>query len=202
MAADLADMPVTANILLPGAATATGTVPDEMPDELRANLLDPAIMGPPIVWLASEAAGVHCRATGAEGDHPDARGSSPARRNQCRSGHPAGLPLFKGWTGGQDVLLVRSPGCPDNLNSWIRLGTGGRQRTGGSRPPATGLRESVPLPGRRDACSGAAQREGACEATEIAISSRYRTDPSGPARCDTSTVSRSRRMSPSLVEIQ
>jgi gluconate 5-dehydrogenase len=31
-----------------------------MPDELRTNLLDPAIMGPPIVWLASpDAAGVH-----------------------------------------------------------------------------------------------------------------------------------------------
>ncbi len=60
MAADLADTPVTANILLPGGATATGMIPDELPDELRANLLDPAIMGPPIVWLASaEAAGVH-----------------------------------------------------------------------------------------------------------------------------------------------
>ncbi|MGD0453324.1 MAG: SDR family oxidoreductase [Solirubrobacteraceae bacterium] len=60
MAADLADTPVTANILLPGGATATGMIPEEMPDELRANLLDPAIMGPPIVWLASaDAAAVH-----------------------------------------------------------------------------------------------------------------------------------------------
>ena len=60
MAANLNDTPVTANILLPGGATATGMIPDEMPDELRANLLDPAIMGPPIVWLASaDAAGVH-----------------------------------------------------------------------------------------------------------------------------------------------
>ena len=60
MAADLGDTPVTANILLPGGATATGMIPDEMPDELRANLLDPAIMGPPIVWLASaDAVGVH-----------------------------------------------------------------------------------------------------------------------------------------------
>ena len=60
LAADLADTPVTANILLPGGATATGMVPDEMPDAQRANLLDPAIMGPPIVWLASpDAAGVH-----------------------------------------------------------------------------------------------------------------------------------------------
>lgn len=60
MAADLAETPLTANILLPGGATATGMIPDEMPDELRANLLDPAIMGPPIVWLASpDAAAVH-----------------------------------------------------------------------------------------------------------------------------------------------
>ncbi len=60
MAADLADTPVTANILLPGGATATGMVPDEMRHDLRADLLDPAIMGPPIVWLASpEAVRVH-----------------------------------------------------------------------------------------------------------------------------------------------
>jgi NAD(P)-dependent dehydrogenase (short-subunit alcohol dehydrogenase family) len=60
MAADLADTPVTANILLPGGATATGMIPDELPDELRANLLDPTIMGPPIVWLASaDGAAVH-----------------------------------------------------------------------------------------------------------------------------------------------
>jgi gluconate 5-dehydrogenase len=60
MSADLAGTPVTSNILLPGGATATGMIPDEMTDELRAHLLDPAIMGPPIVWLASpDAAGVH-----------------------------------------------------------------------------------------------------------------------------------------------
>ncbi len=60
MAADLADTPVTANILLPGGATATEMIPDEMDDELHANLLDPAIMGPPILWLASaDAVGVH-----------------------------------------------------------------------------------------------------------------------------------------------
>lgn len=60
MAADLADTPVTANILLPGGATATGMVPEDTADELRGNLLDPSIMGPPIVWLASpDAAGVH-----------------------------------------------------------------------------------------------------------------------------------------------
>ncbi len=60
MAADLTDTPVTVNILLPGGGTATGMIPEEIPEEIRANLLDPAIMGPPIVWLASpESAGVH-----------------------------------------------------------------------------------------------------------------------------------------------
>jgi NAD(P)-dependent dehydrogenase (short-subunit alcohol dehydrogenase family) len=60
MAADLADTSVTANVLLPGGPTETGMIPDEIPAELGANLLDPAIMGPPIVWLASpDAAGVH-----------------------------------------------------------------------------------------------------------------------------------------------
>jgi NAD(P)-dependent dehydrogenase (short-subunit alcohol dehydrogenase family) len=60
MAADLADTPVTVNILLPGGATNTGMIPDGTPAETRDALLDPSVMGPPIVWLASEeAAGVH-----------------------------------------------------------------------------------------------------------------------------------------------
>jgi gluconate 5-dehydrogenase len=60
MAADLAGTPVTVNLLLPGGATATGMVPDDAPAQVRARLLDPAIMGPPIVWLASpEARGVN-----------------------------------------------------------------------------------------------------------------------------------------------
>ncbi len=60
MAADLEGTPVAANILLPGGATHTGMIPDDVSAEVRARLLDPAVMGPPIVWLASpEAAGVH-----------------------------------------------------------------------------------------------------------------------------------------------
>jgi NAD(P)-dependent dehydrogenase (short-subunit alcohol dehydrogenase family) len=60
MAADLTGTAVTVNILLPGGATATGMVPEEVSDEVRARLLDPAVMGPPILWLASpQAAGVH-----------------------------------------------------------------------------------------------------------------------------------------------
>ena len=62
MAADLTGSSVTVNILLPGGATRTGMVPDEVPAETRAALLDPTVMGPPIVWLASDqAAGVHDR---------------------------------------------------------------------------------------------------------------------------------------------
>ena len=63
MAADLAGSSVTVNILLPGGqGTKTGMVPDDAPGEVRARLQDPAVMGPPIVWLASEpAAGVHDR---------------------------------------------------------------------------------------------------------------------------------------------
>jgi NAD(P)-dependent dehydrogenase (short-subunit alcohol dehydrogenase family) len=60
MAADLTETPVTVNILLPGGATATGMVPDDISAEMRARMLEPEIMGPPIVWLCSEqAAGVH-----------------------------------------------------------------------------------------------------------------------------------------------
>jgi NAD(P)-dependent dehydrogenase (short-subunit alcohol dehydrogenase family) len=55
MAADLADSPVTVNLLLPGGATDTG-IPDDTPAEARERLLDPALMGPPIVWLATPAA--------------------------------------------------------------------------------------------------------------------------------------------------
>jgi gluconate 5-dehydrogenase len=59
MAADLRDTAVTVNLLLPGGATATGMLPPgARPASQR--FLDPAVMGPPIVWLASdEAAGVH-----------------------------------------------------------------------------------------------------------------------------------------------
>jgi gluconate 5-dehydrogenase len=60
MAADLAGSAVTVNVLLPGGATDTGMIPDDTPADARERLLDPSIMGAPIVWLASPAAaGVH-----------------------------------------------------------------------------------------------------------------------------------------------
>jgi NAD(P)-dependent dehydrogenase (short-subunit alcohol dehydrogenase family) len=54
MAADLCDTPVTVNMLLPGGATRTGMVPEDAAGV--GGLLEPEIMGPPIVWLASAAA--------------------------------------------------------------------------------------------------------------------------------------------------
>src|SRR3954469_25221056 len=53
MAADLAGSSVRVNLLLPGGATATGMVPSDVPDDVRASLLSPDVMGPPIVWLAT-----------------------------------------------------------------------------------------------------------------------------------------------------
>jgi 3-oxoacyl-[acyl-carrier protein] reductase len=52
-AQDLAASGVTVNALLPGGAALTGMIPASYPDRLRAQLLDPAIMVPPLRWLAS-----------------------------------------------------------------------------------------------------------------------------------------------------
>lgn len=60
MAADLRGSGVTVNLLLPGGATVTGMLPSDATPPEGQKFLDPAVMGPPIVWLASdEAAGVH-----------------------------------------------------------------------------------------------------------------------------------------------
>lgn len=53
MAADLSGTGVTVNLIAPGGATATGMIPDDVGENVRAGLLDPAIIGPPIRWLAS-----------------------------------------------------------------------------------------------------------------------------------------------------
>lgn len=49
---DLAGTGVTVNALLPGGATATGMIPAGFPEHLRSTLLDPAIMVPPLLYLA------------------------------------------------------------------------------------------------------------------------------------------------------
>jgi 3-oxoacyl-[acyl-carrier protein] reductase len=55
-AQDLARTGVTVNALLPGGATDTGMVPQDIPAHLRQKLLHPDIMVPPLLWLVSEAA--------------------------------------------------------------------------------------------------------------------------------------------------
>jgi 3-oxoacyl-[acyl-carrier protein] reductase len=52
-AQDLADSGITVNALLPGGATLTGMIPQSFPDHLRTTLLDPEIMVPPLLWIAS-----------------------------------------------------------------------------------------------------------------------------------------------------
>jgi NAD(P)-dependent dehydrogenase (short-subunit alcohol dehydrogenase family) len=60
MAADLTGTGITVNILLPGGATLTGMMPPEKDRPPHLAALDPAVMGPPIVWLASpQARDVH-----------------------------------------------------------------------------------------------------------------------------------------------
>ena len=51
-AQDLAGSGVTVNALLPGGPTLTGMIPASFPDDRRASLLDPAIMVPPLKWIA------------------------------------------------------------------------------------------------------------------------------------------------------
>jgi NAD(P)-dependent dehydrogenase (short-subunit alcohol dehydrogenase family) len=53
MTADLAEVGIAVNQLLPGGATATGMIPDGVTETARARLLQPEIMGPPVVWLCS-----------------------------------------------------------------------------------------------------------------------------------------------------
>jgi 3-oxoacyl-[acyl-carrier protein] reductase len=50
-AQDLAGTGVTVNALLPGGASLTGMIPAPVPEALKANLLDPSIMVPPLLWL-------------------------------------------------------------------------------------------------------------------------------------------------------
>ena len=59
MTEDLRPHAIAVNILLPGGATATGMIPDGLPDNTRRALLPPEVMGPPVVFLASaEAEGI------------------------------------------------------------------------------------------------------------------------------------------------
>jgi NAD(P)-dependent dehydrogenase (short-subunit alcohol dehydrogenase family) len=52
-AQDLAGTGVTVNALLPGGATATGMIPEGVSEQIRASLLRPEVVVPPLLWLAS-----------------------------------------------------------------------------------------------------------------------------------------------------
>ncbi len=58
MAKDLKEYGIMVNMLLPGGATTTGMIPDEVRKEIESKfqLLDPRVMAEPIVFLASAAA--------------------------------------------------------------------------------------------------------------------------------------------------
>jgi NAD(P)-dependent dehydrogenase (short-subunit alcohol dehydrogenase family) len=55
MAKDLAGTGVTVNVLIPGGVTNTGMVPIEAGYD-RAEMIQPAVMAPPLNWLVSDAA--------------------------------------------------------------------------------------------------------------------------------------------------
>jgi 3-oxoacyl-[acyl-carrier protein] reductase len=54
-AQDLEGTGVTVNALLPGGATLTGMIPPGLDERIRSQLLDPEIIVPPLLWLASSA---------------------------------------------------------------------------------------------------------------------------------------------------
>ncbi len=54
-AQDLEGTGITVNEVLPGGATDTGMIPDNLPGELRSRLLRPEVIVPPAVFLASDA---------------------------------------------------------------------------------------------------------------------------------------------------
>ena len=54
-AQDLEGTGIRLNIILPGGATDTGMIPPGVPDDVRSRLLRPEIIGPPAVYLVSDA---------------------------------------------------------------------------------------------------------------------------------------------------
>jgi 3-oxoacyl-[acyl-carrier protein] reductase len=82
-AQDLADTGITVNALLPGGPTRTGMVPDSLPAERRARLLEPEIMILPLLWLASERSdgvtGMRFDAARWRSDLPEDRAAEGAR---------------------------------------------------------------------------------------------------------------------------
>jgi NAD(P)-dependent dehydrogenase (short-subunit alcohol dehydrogenase family) len=89
-AQDLVGTGVTVNALLPGGATRTGMVPETVSGAVRRSLLDPAIVVPPLRWLASEAsAGVTGARFVARAWDPSLPPAEAAARAQTLAGWPA-----------------------------------------------------------------------------------------------------------------
>lgn len=62
MAQDLASTGITVNMLLPGGATQTGMVPDDLPASMKEHILSPDVMAEAVCFLCSdEAASVNDR---------------------------------------------------------------------------------------------------------------------------------------------
>jgi NAD(P)-dependent dehydrogenase (short-subunit alcohol dehydrogenase family) len=74
-AQDLEGTGIRVNVLLPGGATETGMIPAGLPEEARARLLRPEVVGPAAVYLASDASrhltGHRLIATAWSPEHPD-----------------------------------------------------------------------------------------------------------------------------------
>ncbi len=72
---DLEGTGITVNEILPGGPTATGMIPPGLPEEILSRLLDPRIIVPPAVYLASDEGrrltGRRIVALGWTRDHPD-----------------------------------------------------------------------------------------------------------------------------------
>jgi 3-oxoacyl-[acyl-carrier protein] reductase len=85
-AQDLAGTGVTVNALLPGGATLTGMIPSDVDPAIKARLLDPGIIVPPLLWLASSAA------DGVTGMRYDAA-RWPADASEAAAAAAAGQPL-------------------------------------------------------------------------------------------------------------
>lgn len=56
-AQDLEETGITVNVLLPGGATLTGMVPEDVSEQMKLAMHDPSIIVPPLLWLVSEEAG-------------------------------------------------------------------------------------------------------------------------------------------------
>lgn len=106
-AQDLTGTGITVNAILPGGATLTGMIPKGVSAEVRAKLLQPSIIVPPLLWPVSTASdGVTGMRYDASRWKPDlgeacaaaAAGAVPWRRTYCPAGGGrGGSAMSVGW---------------------------------------------------------------------------------------------------------